>query len=108
MPEGNESLKEIIDLLHGIQERNDNILVLSADEVKIFRDLVKTISIEDLKYIKEYSEDRKAISRVFGKVKNFMLVTAAVIAAYFTIVKLLGPVLREAAIRFLQGGTPGT
>lgn len=107
MSEHQVSNKEILEVLQQIQDKSESIVVLTPDEVKTFREILKTITIEDLKYIKEYSEDKIAVNRVFGKTKNFILVTAAIVVAYFAIIKNIAGPLRETILRFLQGGTPG-
>lgn len=102
------SNKEILKLLQEMKQKNETIVVLTPSEVETFRELLKTITVEDLKYIKEYAEDKKAVSRVFGKAKNFLLVTASIVAAYFLIVRNISDPIREFIIRFLSnGGGPG-
>lgn len=98
------SNKQILDMLRDMQEKKESIVVLSPQEIHTFREILKTITVDDLKHIKEYSEDRKAISRVFGKAKNFILVSSAIVVAYFALIKNLLPPLRESLINFLQGG----
>lgn len=86
-----------------MDDKNEPIIVLSASEIQAFKDIVGTISVDDLKYIKEYADDRRAISRVFSRVKNFTLTTAAIVVAYFAITRSVLPPLREMLVKFLQG-----
>jgi hypothetical protein len=107
MPDSNQqqvSNKEILQILKSMQDKSESIIVLTPTEIQTFRDILKTITVDDLRYIKEYSEDRKAVTRVLGKVKNFILVTAAIVVAYFAIIRNVLPPLRELLLKFLQGG----
>ena len=64
------SNKDLADLLSEIQKHTNSIVVLSEDEIK---------------YIREMIEDRKAVGRVWSRFKTFLLAFVAVIIAWGTL-----------------------
>ena len=64
------SNKDLADLVFEIQKHANSIVVLSEDEVK---------------YIREMIEDRKAVSRVWSRMKTFLLTFVAVLIAWGTL-----------------------
>jgi hypothetical protein len=87
-----------------MDKENDPLIVLTPSEIRVFKDMMATITVDDLKCIKEYADDRRAITRVVAKIKNFTLVTSAIVLAYFAIIRNVLPPIRELLLKFLQGG----
>jgi hypothetical protein len=100
MPEETSS-KEILAILRSMKETAN---LLKPEEIEKLREILTTLTPEDLKYVKEYAEDKKAVHRLWGKAKNFLLVTAAVVVAYFAIIRNLADPIRNFLLTFLQSG----
>jgi hypothetical protein len=73
---------------------------LTAEEVTQLKEIANQLSSEDIKYFIDFVEDRKAISRIWAKAKNMLLVTAAVVVAYFTIIDKI----KDHLTQWLSGG----
>lgn len=99
--------EELFVILEAMKRKDDSIIVLRPEEIDQIRQFMKIISVDDLKYIKEYTEDRKAVSRVFSKWKSFLFAVAAVILAYITVVGKGVPIMRDLMSKFLTLPPPG-
>lgn len=64
------SNKDLADLLVEIQKHDNSLIILSEDEVK---------------YLREMIEDRKAVTRLWAKIKTFLISAAAVVIAWGTL-----------------------
>lgn len=64
------SNKDLADLLVEIQKHDNSLIILSENEVK---------------YLREMIEDRKAVTRLWAKIKTFLISTAAVVIAWGTL-----------------------
>ena len=93
--------QDILAVLEAMQRKSESVVVLNNEEVSNLREFLKTVSVDDLKYMKEYVEDKKAIFRVFRKVKRFSMAFAAIIVAYLT----LYDSLKEFVVKFLTTGS---
>jgi hypothetical protein len=74
------SNKDLADLLQELAKHDNSIIVLSAEEVH---------------YLKEMIEDRKAVTRLWAKIKTFIISAAAVIIAWGTFSDYIKNILKK-------------
>lgn len=76
---------EILRVLLAIQDSQKQIVILRPEEIEMIRELFKSITIDDIKTIKETVEERKAIGKAWSIFKTILISAAATIVAYNTV-----------------------